>query len=178
MTSREVGPERGHFGGLNGLVKVQRGGKVTWYWECIHCNWRMGGKSFHNEKARVHLSGDQTLRCGLITQVCTKAPEHIKKLFQKLEREKRQMKQETAIKRKRAAELLASSPKPAASTSSKKVQAKAKQCRLPFAPHRLPNSEVDDAWAKAFFGLDLTPNKIDHELFREAITATSRSKGT
>ena len=177
---RSVGPERAHFGGINGVVCVQRGDTITHYWECIYCNWRLGGKNFQNQKARVHLSGDNSLRSGLITEVCKKAPSDIQEQFKKLERVNRQNKIAERGKRKHAAELLASSPLAAASTTSAKGKPKGKrsaQSRLPFTTHKLPDAQVDDAWAKAFFGLNMTPNKIDHELFREAISTTSKSRG-
>lgn len=69
-------------------------------------------------------------------------------------------------KRKRKQELLSSSPKPAA-----------KQSKLQISPSRsLPDDVVDDTWGRAFFGLDIAPNKANNPLFREAITATKRSQ--
>ena len=35
---------------------------------------------------------------------------------------------------------------------------------------------MDDAWGKAFFGLDIAGNKIDAPLFKEAIAATKSAK--
>ena len=68
-------------------------------------------------------------------------------------------------KRKRKQELLAS-PKPAA-----------KQTKLQISPARsLTDDVVDDIWGRAFFGLDIAPNKSNNDLFREAITATKRSQ--
>ena len=69
------------------------------------------------------------------------------------------------MKRKRKQHLLSPKPKP-----------KAKQSKLHISPSRLvPDDEVDDAWGRAFFGLDIAANKASNELFREAIAATKRS---
>ena len=105
-----IGPERAHFGGVDGAICVTRGSKTTWYWECIHCKWRIGGKGFQNSKARVHLSGNAALRSRLISQLCDKAPEHVKEQFTKLEIRKRKEKIAKSLNRKRAVELLTSSP--------------------------------------------------------------------
>ena len=174
-----IGPERAHFGGVDGAICVTRGSKTTWYWECIHYKWRIGGKDFQNSKDRVHLSGNVTLRSGLISQLCDKAPEHVKEQFTKLEIKKRKEKIAKSLNRKRAVELLASSPQLATAGSAEKLQPKAKrssQSTLPFTSRKLLNSEVDDVWTRVCFGLNLTPNQIGHELFREAIVATSKSK--
>ena len=69
------------------------------------------------------------------------------------------------MKRKRKQQLISASP-----------QAKAKQSKLNISPSRLLKDEdVDNAWGRAFFGLDMAPNKASNELFREAICATKRS---
>ena len=68
------------------------------------------------------------------------------------------------MKRKRKQQLLCVSPK-------------TKQAKLQLSPgaRQLPDDEVDDAWGRAFFGLDIAANKASTELFREAIAATKRS---
>ena len=165
---RELGPERAHFGGSDGLITIDQKGKTSYVWKCIHCGWHLGGKNFQNMKARVHLSGDPSLRNGLINQVCTGAPAEIMEMFACLERCKRQEKEKKIATRKRQIELMAASPAPVK---------RAKQSRLPFA-RTVPDSTVDEAWAMAFYGLDLAANKIAHPLFREAIESTKRSSKT
>ena len=89
---RELGPERQHFGGADGLISETRLGKTRFFWRCMHCSWEMGGKNFQNNKARIHLSGDPSLRNGLVSSVCTVAPEYVKTKFVNLERGKRDTK--------------------------------------------------------------------------------------
>ena len=72
--SREIGPDRAHFGGEDGVVAQIKNGKTSYYWECMNCQWRMGGKVFQNAKSRIHLSGDVRLRTGIINTVCKNAP--------------------------------------------------------------------------------------------------------
>lgn len=107
---RRVGPERAHFGGEDGLITELRNGKVTYSWKCDFCGWKMGGKQFANAKARIHLSGENSLRNGVITKVCSRAPAEIKEQFVLLERQKRLEKTQWTATRKRAAELMNSSP--------------------------------------------------------------------
>ncbi len=69
------------------------------------------------------------------------------------------------MKRKRKQQLISPKAKP-----------KTKQSKLHISPSRLlPDDEVDNAWGRAFFGLDMAANKASNELFREAIAATKRS---
>ena len=168
---RTMGPERAHFGGAGGLITVTQDGVNSYYWECMHCGWRVGGKNFQNNKARIHLSGDATLRNGLITQVCTKASKEVQQEFAKLERDKRLEKSIKVMSRKRAAEL--NLIKKYSSPAGKKRR---RQSSIPFKKDRLCNDDVDNAWAHAFFGLDIAPNKINHVLFRESIAATMKAK--
>lgn len=166
---RNVGPERAHFGGLGGLITETQNGNATYSWKCIHCGWRLGGKNFQNIKARIHLSGDASLRNGMISKVCDKASSEIRKQFTALENEKRLAKDRKMQTRKRSQELLQSSP--GAISKKSKIQP-----RLPFSSESLPAAQVDDAWALCFFGLDIAPNKAIQPLFREAIAATRKSK--
>ena len=166
---RVRGPERNHFGGEGGLISKTQDGVQTYYWECMHCGWKVGGKNFQNNKARIHLSGDPALRNGLITDVCTKAPAKVQQDFAALERRKRLEKSKTAVSRKRAAELVL-----VKKHSSPLIKRK-RQSALPFQKSRLSNDDVDNAWAHACFGLDIPPNKINHVLFREAIAATMKA---
>ena len=66
---REVGPEKRHFGGEDGLITETTGGPTRHFWRCVFCNWEMGGENFQNNKARIHLSGDHNLRNGLVSIV-------------------------------------------------------------------------------------------------------------
>ena len=91
--SREVGSERAHFGGQNGVICETSNGRERYsFWRCMHCDFQVGGRTFHNQKARIHLSGDKSLRNGLITTVCTGAPEEVKRQFAALEETKRHIK--------------------------------------------------------------------------------------
>ena len=162
---RKAGPERKHFGGEGGMITETQNGVVSYYWKCMYCGWKVGGKYFQNKKARVHLSGDPDLRNGLITEVCQKAPEVVKQEFALLERQKRVEQQQLVASRKRALELL----------SMSKTKHK-KQKSLPFQRAVVPNDVVDDAWALAFFGLDIAPSKISSLLFRDAIATTIKAK--
>ena len=170
MVRRTTGPERAHFGGAGGLISKTQDGVQSYYWECMHCGWKVGGKNFQNNKARIHLSGDPSLRNGLITEVCNKAPAKVNEEFALLERTKRLEKAKEVASRKRAAELMQ-----VAKHSSPAAKRK-KQQQLPFKRDRLCNDDVDNAWAHAAFALDIAPNKINHDIFREAIAATMRAK--
>lgn len=165
---RKSGPERAHFGGEHGLISETQNGEVTYYWKCMYCGWKVGGKSFQNKKARVHLSGDATLKTGLITDLCTKAPNIVNEKFALLERQKRLEQSLKSQSRKRASELMSISPDA--------LRKRKKQSELPFRRDKLPNNEVDDAWALAFFALDIAPYKIDHPIFRQALAATMKAK--
>ena len=134
----------------------------------MYCAWKVGGQIFPTEKARVHLSGDATLKTGLITNLCEKAPDIVKKEFATLERNKRLEKNQRVQSAKRAAELMLISPEA--------LKKRKKQKQLPFKPFALANKNVDDAWALAFVGLDIAPHKIDNPLFRDAIAATMQAK--
>ena len=164
---RELAPERQHFGGPDGLISETRLGKTRFFWRCIHCSWEMGGRNFQNNKARIHLSGDPTLRSGLVSRVCTVAPENVKAKFANLERVKRENSKSSREKRRRSEVLLAA--KGHADTTP------TKQSRLQYK-NKLNNDYIDDAWAEAFFGLDIPARKIDNDLFRRAIAATKRAK--
>ena len=161
--TRGFGPERQYFGGEHGRITEMCAGKTKYFWKCEFCGWRAGGKSFPNSKARVHLSGDVSLRSGLISQVCDKAPADVNKEFKLLVEKKRLEKEQAARTRKRGGELLDS-----------KIPSKQSRLRL-GSPVILKDEEVDRQWAEAFFCLDVAGNKIDHPLFREAIAATKRS---
>ena len=171
---RGAGPERFHFGGQTGLNTLMVNGKATYYWLCQYCGFKLGGKSFQVRKARIHLSGNNSLRNGLIAQVCTKAPPSIKEQFYEREIENTSKLNQEAASHKRSAELMASSPQltsPAAAAAARK---KRKQSTLPFCLTTC-DEEVDNVWGKAFFGLNIAANKISHPLFREAIDATVQS---
>ena len=114
----------------------------------------------------MHLSGEPQLRNGLITEVCEKAPEHVKQEFSLLERRVRLERQQQSVSRKRASELMHNSP----------LLKRKKQQSLSYQKEIVDNDVVDDAWALALFGLDIAPNKIDHDLFREAIATTLKAK--
>ena len=165
---REVGPERAHFGGETGMITETQNGVVPHYWKCMYCGWKVGGASFQNQKARVHLSGDVKLKTGLIMDICEQAPLEVQEEFALLERQKRLEKSKKTASRKRAAELMNVSPAA--------IKKRKKQSPLPFTKNVLPNTEVDDAWALAFLGLDIAPYKIDNQLFRDAIAATMKAK--
>ena len=164
---REVGPEKRHFGGEQGLITESTGGRTRHFWRCAFCNWEMGGKNFQNNKARIHLSGDHNLRNGLVSIVCNAAPDNIKEKFAALERLKRANKAQNKVKRQRADELLGKRKKGKSSPS--------RQSKLGYR-NKASGEEVDLAWGEAFFGCDIPVAKIDHPLFREAIAMTKRSR--
>ena len=162
---RLVGEERKHFGGEDGLYTEIAHGKPRYFWRCKFCNWELGGKNFQNDKARIHLSGDPSLRNGLISVVCPRAPDEVKRRFTLLEQSKRMEKDQRHQKRKRGLALL--NPRNSPVT---------KQTRLRATLSTLAHEDVDDSWGEAFFGLDIAAFKIAHPLFREAIAVTQRSK--
>ena len=86
---KDAGPERKHFGGDKGLITEVSGGKTRYFWRCNFCKHEIGDKSFPNAKARVHLSGDVTLKTGLISVLCPKAPSDVKEQFALLEKTRR-----------------------------------------------------------------------------------------
>ena len=162
---REIGPEWEYFGGSDGLVSETCNGKTKYFWRCQYCNFALGGKHFQNEKACIHLSGDPQLRNGQISVVCSSAPQDVKLQFGELVRSKRKEKEENRMRQKRKSALLNS-----------KVVTNVKQSKLRLSPAKLGDNQVDEAWATAFFALDIPANKISHTLFREAIAATQRSR--
>ena len=104
---REIGPERTHFGDTEGLFTEINGELTRYFWRCIHCGWELGGKNFQNSnKARIHLSGDPTLRTGFISRLCVTAPNEVKQQFATLERTLRAARKKKVKKRKRAKVLL------------------------------------------------------------------------
>jgi len=118
-------------------------------------------------QARVHLSGDPSLRNGLISQVCTKAPDAVKIQFTALTKQKLADKSRKQVKRKRMGELM----------RSNSWGSPSKQSKLEItARSSMADQAVDNAWGRAFFGLDVAINKVDHPLFREAIEATKQAK--
>ena len=165
---REIGPERDHFGGEDGLiVETTSGGRSKYYWRCVHCRYTIGGRVFPNARARIHLSGDKSLRNGLISQVCTQAPAEVKEKFVALVKKKQSERNAKLQKRKRVDEL----------KRSNSWSSPSKQSKLGFR-NAMTNEDVDEAWGRAFFGLDIAPSKIDKDLFRVAIEATQQSKST
>jgi len=164
---REVGPERAHFGGEHGLITQTVNGKSKYFWRCTYCDCELGGKCFPNKKARIHLSGDSTLRNAIIAKVCPTAPDAIKKQFTALVLSKRAERSDAIQKRKRAIEVLNLSPV--------KKLSKRSQSKLRLSPIKMADTAVHDAWGLAFFALDIPANKISTPLFREAMVTTQRS---
>ena len=103
----------------------------------------------------------------MISTVCSSVPNEVKVQFSNLVRAKRLEKEERFRKRKRRDELL---------KSHQLASSPLKQTRLAVGVSSLTDDDVDDAWGEAFFGLDISVGKIQKPLFREAITATKRSK--
>ena len=167
---RNVAPEREHFGGADGLISETINGKSRYFWRCMHCNWELGGRNFQNNKARIHLSGDPTLRSGLVSRICHAAPDNIKLRFATLERTKRANKASRAEKRRRSQVLLAGNKSKDTTTGTP-----TKQSRLGYHK-KLTAEHVDKKWGEAFFGLDIAPRKVDNPLFRNAIDATKRAR--
>ena len=168
---KKLGPERAHFGGEFGLITESRqDGSAKYYWRCVHCNFHIGGKIFANVKARIHLSGDPGLRSGIISQVCTRAPEEVQKKFRAIVARKAEQKAQRLSVRKRARELVE-----AQFSASPVKQYKLYLGRRPRET-LLDEDEVDQAWGRAFFTLDIAHSKIDQDFFREAIAASKLSK--
>ena len=84
---RKLGPERAHFDGP--IKETHANGTSRNYWRCNYCLFEIGGKCFQNQKARIHLSDNVTLRNGVVAKICTAAPEHVKEQFSDLVKEKR-----------------------------------------------------------------------------------------
>ena len=168
---RKLGPEKAYFGGEDGLVTEVTGGVTRYFWRCMFCGLEIGGKTFPNSKARVHLSGDSSLKTGLISTLCANAPEDIKAQFTVLEKAKRAERKQKLDSRKRGAELMHSSP---SLPSGKKKRV---QTRLKFpAVSNVTDEQVDNAWGRAFFGLDIAVNKLSDPLFHDAVTATMHAR--
>ena len=136
----------------------------------MHCGFQLGGKCFPNAKARIHLSGNSSLRNGSVSQLCTKAPEEVNRQFTLLEQTKRSAKHQKDVQRKRATELMCATPSPVIKRN-RRIQG-----TLPFHRQIAKDDDVDLAWGKAFFGLDIAPAKISHPLFREAICTSQQSR--
>ena len=166
---KNVGPERAHFGGEYGLItETRENGRPRYFWRCSHCNFQLGGKVFPNEKARIHLSGDASLRNGMISMVCSLVPEDVQKQFREIIARKAEAKKKRTEIRKRAREL---------TSANFQAASPAKQSKLSLSSHtKLQDEEVDQAWVRAFFALDIAHNKIGQDFFREAIQATKLAK--
>ena len=164
---RRSGPERAHFGGELGLMtETSSNGTPKYFWRCVHCNYQLGGKIFPNAKARIHLAGDTSLRNGMISQVCTRAPEDVQKKFRAIIKQKQEERQRKNVKRKRAKELL----------EARNFDSPDSQCTLSMSRrNNLSQMEVDKAWGTAAFTMDIAPTKICSPFFRDAIQATMRS---
>ena len=164
---RRSGPERAHFGGELGLVtETSANGSPKYFWRCVHCNMHLGGKIFPNAKARIHLSGDSNLRNGMISQVCTRAPEDVQKKFRAIIKQKEELRQRKNAKRKRVAELV----------EARNFDSPDSQCKLTMSRRNLLSAtEVDEAWGVAAFTMDIAPSKINSPFFRDAIQTTMRS---
>lgn len=160
---RAPGPERAHFGGEGGVFSETFNGKTRYFWRCQYCHWELGGKNFQNSKARIHLSGDPSLRNGMISKVCERAPDTVKEKFTRLENSKRQEVKKKVEKRKRAQELLLGIKR-----------AKSEQQTL-YGHKVVEDKSVDAAWGEFVFGLDVAINKVAHPLFKQAIDMTKRS---
>ena len=105
----------------------------------------------------------------MIASVCPRAPEQIRQQFCAIIKEKEEEKKLKAQKRKRAEEL----------RRSNSLSSPAKQIKLGFGKiNALGDDDVDEAWGRAYFGLDIAPFKIDKPLFRAAIDATKEAKPT
>jgi len=162
---KEKGPEWEFFGGEDGLITELTAGNVRHFWACQFCGLRLGGKVFPNRRAHIHLSGDPALRNGIVARVCDAAPADVKARFSLLVLTKRRQKDEETQKRKRAGALLKMNGAGASPF---------KQSKLRYR-NSLPDDDVDLAWGRAFFGLDIPVAKISMPLFREAIVATQQS---
>ena len=165
---RDVGPERAHFGGEGGLItETTADGRVRYYWRCRHCSFILGGKVFPNAKARIHLSADKSLRNDIISKVCDKVGAADAAKFVAIVKEKNKEREAAKAKRKRENEI----------KRSNSYSSPAKQARLGFRSS-LSDDDVDEAWARAFFGLDIATRKVDSDLFRIAMEASQHSKRT
>ena len=143
---KRCGPERNNFGGEFGLITETRSnGKPRYYWRCSHCNFELGGKVFPNEKARIHLSGDASLRNGMIAVVCPRASEDVQQQFREIIAEKRAAKLKEKQCRKRARELTSAILQSASASPAKQSKLFLKRGK------QLEDDEVDEAWARAFF---------------------------
>ena len=138
-------------------------GVTKHYWRCEFCDYILGGKSFQNAKARIHLSGDPALRNGSIATVCSMAPTKVKAQFAALVHAKREQAQQANEKKKRKGEML------------QQPSVFKKQAKLRLGNTMVCTDLVDESWATAFFGLDIPANKLAHPLFKEAVAATKRS---
>ena len=172
---REAGPERAYFGGKDGLVVEKSGGITKYYWRCNFCGFKLGDKHLQNRRARIHLSGDSSLLNGTISQLCTMAPDAIKKQFTALELKNRGEQELLEAQRKRGRELMHASPSISSPSGQHKNKRSRRQSTLPFEVVT-PKEQVDEAWGRCFFGLDIAPNKIEHDLFKEAIVATASTR--
>ena len=162
-SNRKLGAERKHFDGLfvEKIGSVERN-----FWKCMHCGHEIGGKGFPNSKARIHLSGDVSLRNGSISVLCMKAPEEVQHEFAALVRKKRAAKEQRIATQKRAAQLM-SVVTNMTDTPSPARRKRRRQGTLPFVSTTV-DDDVDLAWAKAFYGLDIPPAKISNILFFKA----------
>ena len=172
---REAGPERAYFGGQDGLVVEKSGGVTKYYWRCNFCGYKLGGKHLQNRRARIHLSGENSLRNGTISQLCTMAPDKIKKQFRDLEIKNRTENALQQAQRKRWRELFSASPSMRGNTNAGQRKRSRRQSQLHF-DMVTPKEQVDEAWGRCFFGLDIAPNKIEDNLFKEAIVVTATTK--
>ena len=75
---QQCGPARAHFGGEGGCNAVTKNNRTTHHWQCMYCDFKIGGKNWPAQKGRLHLSGDKGLASGICAKVCPNAPDNIK----------------------------------------------------------------------------------------------------
>ena len=126
----------------------------------------VGRKNFQNNKARIHLSGDHSLRNGLVSRVCSAAPDRIKRKFVTLERVKRDRKRTRIAKRARDKELLA---------KNKKSRSPTHQSKLGYR-NKATAEQVDHVWGETVLAAtSLSPKLITRCSERQSLRQKKQS---
>jgi hypothetical protein len=161
---RKACSSHANFGGTNGCIgDVDHEGNATAHWKCNYCSFKLLSKQFGSAKARIHLSGDVSLRSGLITHVCEAVSTQVMSEMHDLIVLKKKSSAAKSNKTVHKREMIVAKHRTQASAK--------KQITLIDMVPNCTATDVDLKVGEMIFGLDITPFKAAHHLFKDAMYA-------
>ena len=153
---RSTCPSKQHFR----LVTTTVEEKTNFHWECTHqgCGFKIKGKNYRAAYGRIHLSGDNKLRSGLVSIVCEKAPTPVQQMFAALVRNLQAKKDQSTKKRQHEEQM--------ANVTTQGATPFKRQATIIGMIKATESDEVDDAVGEMFFGCDIAQAVADRKLFR------------